>query len=356
MNKQFKKIDKKSFYGVVDELKNIQKTFHKEFDVDDIWTNSKVFEIITANEFNHELIPGHSGSRDAREGNKIFEYKHFKKSSSNHSWTFNDYSDNTFDKLEKTHRVIFAHINDVDYGFPGKLDWYYSVSGKVIADYLRVHTKALKNNRDAINISAKQLEERVFLTKNIPHSLYPVICKRDNKFNNIHTSEQTKSGIYDGHLQMIYDVVKKIEGITHTSNILTSSKFWELFVGVSLNHNVITEQGGVSGDHDGFDEYGYDYEYKIAKTHSWNFQDISEEVLQKYLDNTKSIFLAVADKQNFKIDHIYECSTKDTVDLLKRKLNEKKLRFNQNNKKLKRKQVSISKGDLSKIMLRKDNG
>ena len=175
MNKQFKKIDKKSFYGVVDELKRIQKIFHNEFDVDDIWTNSKVFEIITANEFNHELIPGHSGSRDAREGSKIFEYKHFKKSSSNHSWTFNDYSDNTFDKLEKTHRVIFAHINDVDYGFPGKLDWYYSVSGKVIADYLRVHTKPLKNNRDAINISAKQLEERGFLTKDIPHSLYPVI-------------------------------------------------------------------------------------------------------------------------------------------------------------------------------------
>src|SRR3989344_8090830 len=111
------------------ELKKIQDFFLKTYGVDDIYSNSKIFEIFIANELNHILIPGHSGSKDAKdkEGNK-FEYKHFKETSSNHSWTFNDYSDSTIKNLKKVRGVIFAHINDTS--FPPRLDWYIQVNGK----------------------------------------------------------------------------------------------------------------------------------------------------------------------------------------------------------------------------------
>ena len=81
-------------------MKSLQKIFYKEQGVNDLWSNSKVYEIIIANGLSHNLIPGHSGSRDAIDNNNIkYEYKHFKKLSSNHSWTFNDYSENTIKGL-----------------------------------------------------------------------------------------------------------------------------------------------------------------------------------------------------------------------------------------------------------------
>jgi len=72
------------------ELKKIQSFFVEKYGVDDIYSNSKIFEILIANELNHILIPGHSGSKDAKDedGNE-YEYKHFKETSGNHSWTFN---------------------------------------------------------------------------------------------------------------------------------------------------------------------------------------------------------------------------------------------------------------------------
>ena len=42
-----------------------------------------------------------------------YEYKHYKELSSNHSWTFNDFSDTTINKLNsELISVIFAHIDD----------------------------------------------------------------------------------------------------------------------------------------------------------------------------------------------------------------------------------------------------
>ena len=124
------------------ELKKIQSFFLEKWGVDDIYSNSKIFEILIANELNHILIPGHSGSKDAKdEGGNEFEYKHFKETSGNHSWTFNDYSDTTIEDLKRVKLVIFAHIDDTS--FPPKLDWYIGVDGKACSDYLKHRTEEL---------------------------------------------------------------------------------------------------------------------------------------------------------------------------------------------------------------------
>ena len=103
---------------LIEELKKIQKDFLIKYNVNDIFSNSKFYEIIIANQLNHNPIPGHSGSRDGIDGSGIeYEYKHFKKTSTNHSWTFNDYTDSTIENL-KNYFVIFSHINDSDYKYP----------------------------------------------------------------------------------------------------------------------------------------------------------------------------------------------------------------------------------------------
>src|SRR3990167_551772 len=111
--------------NLIKQLKDIQTDFHATFGVTDIITNSKIFEILIADSLDHILIPGHSGSRDAKDssGNE-FEYKHYKESSSNHTWTFNDFSDTTIAKLITAKAVIFAHIQDMNTPFP-VFDWYY---------------------------------------------------------------------------------------------------------------------------------------------------------------------------------------------------------------------------------------
>ena len=118
------KYDLKEIYSLIARFKSIHAFFRDQYGVDDILSNSKLFEIIVANAINHKPIPGHSGSRDAKDTyDNEFEYKHFKETSSNHSWTFNDYSDSTIEKM-KDYTLIFAHINDADYDFPGVLDWF----------------------------------------------------------------------------------------------------------------------------------------------------------------------------------------------------------------------------------------
>ena len=66
----------------------------------DIYTNSKIFEVFIANQFGHQIINRHAYSPDAKDqyGN-FYEYKHYKQSSSNHTWTFNDFTDRTIKKL-----------------------------------------------------------------------------------------------------------------------------------------------------------------------------------------------------------------------------------------------------------------
>ena len=144
---------------IAEEMRVLQKDFLRDFGVDDLWSNSKVYEILIASYLNHELVPGHSGTRDAKDSNNEYEYKHYKELSSNHSWTFNDYSETTIKKMIKeNYTLIFAHINDKV--FPPIMDWYYSIEGKEMGEYLTRYTKDLKNNRDMINVSKKQIEER----------------------------------------------------------------------------------------------------------------------------------------------------------------------------------------------------
>ena len=51
---------------LMNRLKNIQDVFSELFGVEDIYSNSKTFEILIADTLGHDLIPGHSGSRDAK--------------------------------------------------------------------------------------------------------------------------------------------------------------------------------------------------------------------------------------------------------------------------------------------------
>lgn len=68
--------------------------------IDDIYTNSKIYEVLIAEQFGHQIINGHANTPDARDGNgEFYEYKHYKVSSSNHTWTFNDFTDRTIEKL-----------------------------------------------------------------------------------------------------------------------------------------------------------------------------------------------------------------------------------------------------------------
>jgi len=310
--------------NLVINLKTLQDDFLNRFGVTDIISNSKIFEITIANDLEHILIPGHSGSRDAKdELGAEFEYKHYKESSSNHSWTFNDYTDATIEKLNNVKEVIFAHIDDSEI-FP-KFDWYYRVPGKMVSEYLSEKTKFIKNSRKMINVSPKQIEGSLGIRKTF------------NSFN-------CRSGRYYDWLCKIYDIAKEIEKITGTKEILTSNKFWEILVALILGHKVLSEQLG----HDAVDKYGRCYEYKVSKSHSWNFQDISNKVLDKYKNDNK-IILALVDKDRFEIKEIYEADPTKTVKLLKRKLNKKKKRFKGVGKKLRRLQISISSGDLYKI-------
>src|SRR3989338_2160422 len=313
------------------ELKKIQGFFLEKWGVDDIYSNSKIFEILIANELNHILIPGHSGSKDAKdESGNEFEYKHFKETSGNHSWTFNDYSDTTIEGLKRVKSAIFAHIDDTS--FPPKLDWYIGVDGKTCSDYLKYRTEELLqrkpkgyvNKRKMINFSAVQLE-------------------RDLKLSKTKVAEINKNGRYYAWLIKIYDIANQIEKITGVTQILTSNKFWELLVSLKLNHRVLSEQAG----HDAVDNSGNFYEYKVSKTFSWNFQDISENVLNKY-EKEKAVILAVVDKGRMKIIKIFAANPHEVVKKLKEKLGDKAERYAQQGG-LRRLQVSLSHGDLEEI-------
>src|SRR3989344_8323107 len=288
------------------ELKKIQDFFLEKYGVDDIYSNSKIFEIVIANELNHILIPGHSGSKDAKDENgNEFEYKHFKETSGNHSWTFNDYSDTTIEGLKKIKSAIFAHIDDTS--FPPKLDWFIEVDGRACSDYLKYRTEELLqrkpkghvNKRKMINFSAVQLET-------------------DLKLSKTKVTETNKNGRYYAWLIKIYDIANQIEKITGVTQILTSNKFWELLVSLKLNHQVLSEQAG----HDAVDSSGNFYEYKVSKTFSWNFQDISDNVLNKY-EKEKAIILAVVHKEKMEVIKIFEAKPHRTVEKLKEKLKDK---------------------------------
>lgn len=313
------------------ELKKIQAFFLEKYGVNDIYSNSKIFEILIANELNHILIPGHSGSKDAKDENgNEFEYKHFKETSGNHSWTFNDYSDTTIESLKNIKSVIFAHIDDTS--FPPKLDWFIEANGKTCSDYLKYRTKELLqrkpkgyvNKRKMINFSAVQLETDLKLSKTT-------------------IREINKTGLYYAWMIKIYDIANQIEKITGVTQILTSNKIWEILISLKLEHQVLSEQAG----HDAVDEEGNFYEYKVSKTFSWNFQDISDNVLAKY-EEEKAVILAVVDKENMKVIKIFKAKSHEVVKKLKEKLGDKAKSYAQKGG-LRRLQVSLSKGDLEEI-------
>lgn len=311
-------------------MREIQLDFLNKYHVNDIWSNSKIFEITIANSLNHILIPGHSGSKDAKDlNNNEFEYKHYKETSSNHSWTFNDFSDTTIASLRNVKSVIFAHINDKDFTSPGKFDWYYEVPGHMMSDYLIRYTPKIKNDRKMINVSPVQIENRLGIMKTY---VYDNISKN----------------LYSDNLIEIINIIQELEKITNTKNLLTSNKFWELLVALELNHTVNSEQGGREGAHDAYDDFGRTYEYKVSKNHSWNFQDISENVLNKYY-NDEAIILAVVNKTHIEVTNIYIASPNYVVPKLKEKLNSKINKKALSGETIRRLQVSLSKSDLKLI-------
>ncbi len=325
MVSKFSPIDKEEILNLRDELLNIQNIFYEKFEVDDIISNSKIYEILIANTLGHDLIKGHSGSRDATDssGNQ-YEYKHFKETSSNKSWTFNDYTDNTIEKLKQTKSVIFAHINDlVD---PPIFDWYYEVDGKIVSKYLTDHTSSIQNTRKMINVSPNQIETRLGIEK---------------IFN-----KQNMSGIYSKELSKLNNCVKNLENTSNIKNLMTSNKIWELLTAIELNHNVNSEQGGRAGAHDAYDENYNQFEYKISKSTSWNFQDISDNVLNKYRE-IRNFILVRKDPFNIKIQIIYFVKVEPAITRLIEKLEEKKARAGGN---LRRLQVSLTMRDIREII------
>jgi len=320
--------------SLFDKLRSMEKDFLDKYSVDDIYSNSKIYEVLIANHFNHSLIPGHSGSRDAKDkdGNEI-EYKHYKESSSNHSWTFNDFSTTSIAKISLCPYVYFVYIDDVKYTYPGQISWAYIVSGKKIARYLSTAVKTIKNKRKMINISPTQLDK--------------IDCSRI-----LYKPFDIAKGVYGEDLNEIITTVQQLENISGVTGLLTSNKLWELMVGIKLHHFVNSEQGGRKGAHDAIDEKGLKYEYKVSKSYSWQFQDISENVLEKYLQD-HAIILAVVNKTYLKLDAIYTADPKIAVPVIREKLEEKKKRYSIKGKEIRRLQISLCKGDLIKIKAKK---
>ena len=296
-------------------------------------SNSKIYEVLIANTLNHTMIPGHSGSQDARdESGREYEYKHFKETSSNHSWTFNDYSDETIRKLKtKVHEVIFCHIQDNTH--PPHFDWAFKVPGAVVAGYLAQYTQGMQNARRMINVSAIQIESRLGIKRTT-------------------LSSGNSVGPYATLLPRIFKLSEELEKLVKVENVLTSNKFWEVLVSVPLGHQVNSEQGGRAGAHDAADEAGLDYEYKVSKSRSWNFQDISENVLNKYL-NCEEVVLAIVDKQKIEVSEIWFAKPSDVVKVLREKHAQKKARFSAEGKELRRLQVSLTAGDLARTKARR---
>lgn len=320
------KFENKEVRELINNLKRIQKNFYIKFGVKDIYSNSKFFEILIADVFNHELIPGHSGSRDAKDKFGEYEYKHYKETSCNHTWTFNDFSDTTIKKLCGVKAVVFAHIDDTK-KIP-VFNWCYIVPGGIISNYLKKKTVNIKNKRKMINISRKQIEKEMRIKK--------TLIKIKPK------------GKYSEFFYEIFNIAMKIEDITNTKNILTSNKIWEVLVGIKLNHKVLSEQKKF----DAIDSEGKNYEYKVSKTYSFNFEDISDNVLKKFI-NVEKIILAIIDKEKMEIVHLYYADPGLVVKKLIEKLKAKKERYLSKGKEIRRLQVSLSKGDLKEVAVKK---
>lgn len=303
------------------ELKSIQESFGNLTGEYNIYSNSKIYEIIIANMFGHNIVKGAHGA-DAHSYNNYFEYKHYKESSSNHSWTFNDYTQETLEKL-KSKTVLFVHINDVKYNNPFEyIDWYYEVRGDIISDYISDWAKSSGNQRQMVNISALQLERNLGAVR-----IYPTIDCRNRR--------------YSGYIKSIFEQINLLERITKTTNLLTSNKLWELFLANKLGHKIISKQGGIGGTHDAEDCDNRKFEYKISQSSTWTFEDLSDSVITN-MQLLDGIYVATINKIQFEIVSIYLLDTKKTTDYIARKRNAMINKKMKDNKPIKRLNVSVS--------------
>ena len=310
---------------IFENLKQLQEEFGKLTGEYNIFSNSKFYEILIANHFEHRITIGSHGP-DATNLQTKVEYKHYKESSSNHTWTFNDYSDETLSALiDRT--IYFVHINDVTNADPFTyIDWYYKADGNVIASYIKNKSKELKNTRKMINISSLQLES-------------------DCNIEKINVDSSSSEGEYAYFISEIHKNITKLEQLTDSSNLLTSNKFWELFLAVFLGHSINSKQGGKDGKHDAFDKTDKKYEYKISTTYSWIFEDISDNVIEN-MQNLDGIYLATIDKRTFERKKVYLLDTKKTLSYIKIKRNHLLAQKLREKKTVKRLNVSISKKEL----------
>lgn len=272
-----------------EKLKQLQDVFYKN-GISDIYTNSKIFEILLAEQFQHKIVNGHANSLDAmdNEGN-YYEYKHYKLSSSNHTWTFNDFTDRTINNLCNVKTIFFVVIDDAN--IVPQINKIYAISGADMAQYLEEKTRGIKNKRKMINISEHQIITNLYYELIEPEVTY---CS--------------------DLLSSVFDTVHKIEKITGINGILTSNKLWELLVARELKHSINPEQK----KHDAIDDKGKTYEYKVSIKNIWTFQDISDNVLENYLMD-EGIVLACVDKTNFCIKSVYICNPEALVLIIKNK-------------------------------------
>ena len=152
-------------------------------------------------------------------------------------------------------------------------------------------------------------------------------------------------GKYAKELEAIFMSIKALEDSLGLKNLLTSSKLWELIVAVEIDHFVNSEQGGRSGAHDAFDSNGSWFEYKVEQTIGWSFQDISNAVLDKYLE-LEAFILAVVDKPNFKVKEIYRVETIPLINAIRHKRDQKAIDYEARGKEVRRDQVTVGKREL----------
>lgn len=293
-------------WQLISRLKELSDFFCKN-GVRDIYTNSKIYEVLMANQLGHQIIDGHAYSPDARdeEGN-LYEYKHYKESSSNHTWTFNDFTCRTIKKLCDVKSVYFAVIDD-KYVIP-KIGKIYIVPGREVAKYMEIKTQNIVNKRKMINISARQITDSM---------QYDIMMSHDIETR--HRVQLPFETLYFTMLEEIFITARKIEEIIDVDGILTSNKLWELLVACKLNHKINPEQK----KHDAYDINNRTYEYKVSVAPRWDFQDISENVLASYRNDEK-IILAIVDKRAFVVRCIAACQPEAIIRILKDKLANKK--------------------------------